>query len=176
MIDRAIRAAKVEPALYEEVERDENATTEAAIVVAIAAVASAIGAALGDPSRFIGNFLTTLLGGLIGWVAWSYITYFVGTRLMNGTTTPGEMLRTIGYAQAPQILGILGFLPFGIGLLVRLVVALWSLWAGIVAVRQALDFDTGKAVITVLIGFVVYVVVLAIIGVILSPLFLIGAR
>ncbi len=175
MMDRAIRAAKVEPALYEEVERDENATTEAAIVVAIAAVASAIGAAIGSPNTFIGSFLTTLIGGLVGWVVWSYITYFVGTRLMNGTATPGEMLRTIGYAQAPQVLGILGFIPV-IGFFIRLAVALWSLWAGIVAVRQALDFDTGKAVITVLIGFVVYVVVLAIIGLILSPLFLIGAR
>ena len=175
MMDRAIRAAKVEPALYEEVERDENATTEAMTIVAIVAVASAIGGAIGaviGGRNVIGGLLIPLIGALIGWVLWSYITYFVGTRLMNGTATPGELLRTIGYAQTPGILNILSFIPF-VGGLIALVAAIWSLWAGIVAVRQALDFDTGKAVITVIIG---WVVVLIINLVILAPLALIFAR
>ena len=164
MMDRAIRAAKVEPALYEEVERDENATTEAGIIVAIAALASAIGAAVLTPSTFVGTFIGTLLSALLGWVLWSYITYYIGTRVMNGTATPGELLRTIGYAQPPQLLGILailGVIPilgWLIVLLLGLVLLIWSIWAGIVAVRQALDFDTMKAAITVIIGAIPFLI------------------
>lgn len=167
MLDRAIRAAKVEPALYEEVENDQGATNEAATVVGIVAGASAIGAAIGAAMggrNLIAALLITLIFALLGWVIWSYVTYFVGTRFMGGTATPGELLRTIGYAQTPGVLNILQFIPV-LGGIITLVAAIWSLWAGIVAVRQALDFDTGKAVITVIIGWVVVLVLYLILAV-----------
>jgi hypothetical protein len=48
----------------------------------------------------------------------------------------------------------LAILPL-IGWLVRFAVGIWILIAGIIAIRQALDFSTGKAVLTALIGWVV---------------------
>ena len=47
---------------------------------------------------------------------------------------------------------MLGIVP-GVGGLVRLGVAIWLLVAGIIAIRQALDFSTGKAVATALLGW-----------------------
>ena len=74
-------------------------------------------------------------------------------RFFGGTATPGELLRTIGFAQAPGVLNILAFIPV-VGGLIGIITLIWSLVAGIIAVRQALDFDTGKAILTTVIGWV----------------------
>jgi hypothetical protein len=55
----------------------------------------------------------------------------------------------IGFAYAPLILGIIPCLGGLVG-------SIWALIAGFVAVRQGLDFDNVKALLTVLIGFAVY--------------------
>lgn len=95
---------------------------------------------------------------------WAGITYLIGDKLLGGTATWGELLRTIGFAQTPGILGVLGGIPL-LGWLVRLVVFVWLLVAGIIAIRQALDFSTGKAVATAVIGWVALAVLSVILGV-----------
>jgi hypothetical protein len=172
LFERMMRAARADVNVYEEVEADTSATTQAATVVAIVAVCTGIGSAIAiamnrDPNA--GSPIMALIGGIItafiGWVIWSYITYWVGTSVFKGTATPGEMLRTIGFAQSPQALNILAFVPI-LGGFIGFLVGLWSLYLAIVAIRQALDFSTGKAVGTALIGFVVYLVLALIMAVI----------
>jgi hypothetical protein len=158
LVQRMIRAARLEPDLYEEVEADQTATTQALIVVVIVAVASGIGALLsvilgGAPDRSpIGAFIGPIISSLLGWLVWSYVTYFIGTRLFAGQATPGEMLRTIGFAQSPGVLNVLAFIPV-LGAIISIVTIIWLLIAGVVAVRQALDFDTGKAILTTIAGW-----------------------
>lgn len=173
LVDRMMRAARADVHLYEEVERDQSATPQAATVVAIVAGAGAIGALIAGliaGRNPIFGLIVGLVGAFLGWILWSYVTYFVGTRLFGGTATPGEMLRTLGFAQTPQIAGILAFIP-AIGPFIALLAALWSLWLAIVAIRQALDFDTGKAIITAIIG---WIIVLVINLIVLAPLALLG--
>ena len=52
------------------------------------------------------------------------------------------------------MIAILAIIPI-LGWLIMVVIALWQLVAGIIAIRQALDFTTGKAILTALIGWVV---------------------
>lgn len=160
--DRMMGAASLDVATYEEVEADVTATGQAATVVALAAVASAIGA-IGSHGAGI---ITMLIGTLLGWAIWSWITYFIGTRFFGGTATWGELARTIGFAQTPRILLILGIVPV-LGGLVKFVVAIWLLIAGIVAIRQALDVTTGKAVLVAVIGWAVAVIPMALLGALL---------
>ncbi|RPI78308.1 MAG: hypothetical protein EHM41_25455, partial [Chloroflexi bacterium] len=87
----------------------------------------------------------------IAWLLWSVISYFVGTTFFKGKADLGEMLRVIGYAMAPLALGIIIFCGGLIG-------AIWALVAGFIAVRQGLDFDNTSALLTVIIGFVIYVI------------------
>jgi hypothetical protein len=157
-----IRAARLDSDLYEEVEADRNATNDALLAVVIVAVASGIGSAIssaqnGSSGGAVGGLLFGIVWGILGWVIWSYLTYFIGTRLFKGTATPGELLRTIGFAQSPGVLNVLSFIP-GIGGLLSFVAGIWMLIAGVIAVRQALDFDTGKAVITTILGWLVLAV------------------
>ncbi|MDZ7683902.1 MAG: hypothetical protein U5O39_01615 [Gammaproteobacteria bacterium] len=73
----------------------------------------------------------------------------------------GQLLRTLGFAQSPGIIRVFAFIP-GIGPLLYLVAAIWMLVAMVIAVRQALDYEsTGRAVAVVLLGFVAYVLVFA---------------
>ena len=92
-------------------------------------------------------------------------------RLFRGTADWGELLRTVGFAQAPGVLYALGIIPL-LGGLVRLVVAIWVAIAGVIAVRQALDISTGKAVATVLLA----ILPLMLIGALLGGLLGVGIR
>lgn len=150
LIERMIAAAKLDAQLYEEVEADADATSQAALVVGLTAVASAIGGAGGGATGFFGG----LVAAFVGWLVWSGVTYLIGDKLLGGTATWGELLRTIGFAQSPGVFYVLAIIPILEGV-VRLAVMVWLLVAGIIAIRQALDFSTGKAIFTALLGWLV---------------------
>lgn len=119
-----------------------------------------------------------MIGGVvtafIGWLIMAALTYFVGTKLFGGTADMGEMLRTLGFAQSPGILAILGIIPI-LGRLVVFVVAIWQLVTAVIAIRQALDFDTGKAIATAVIAWLVVWVVIAAIMALIFGTALLGA-
>lgn len=150
-INRLVRAAKMDETLYEEVEHNPDYLKESIAVVVISSIAAGIG--LGQ-----GNFIGLTVVGLIGWFIWAYLTYFIGTKLLPESTTKadyGQLLRTIGFSSAPGIIRILGVIPV-LRNLVMLVAGIWMLMAMVVAVRQALDYQsTGRAIIVCLIGWVV---------------------
>ncbi|GAB4531912.1 MAG: hypothetical protein Kow0063_11820 [Anaerolineae bacterium] len=164
MINRMIRAAMLDVNLYEEVEADTSLTQEALMVVILISIAGGIGAFLGglisgSIGGAIGGLILTVIIGVVNYYIWAYVTYAVGTNLFQGTADVGEMLRTLGYASAPRALSILSFIPC-LGALITLAGAIWSLVCAVVAVRQALDFDdTVKAIITVVIGWVIILVI-----------------
>ena len=164
LVERMIRAAKLEVALYEEVETDTGANGQAMTVVALSSVAAGIGGwANGGMHGVLGN----LIGALGGWFLWAFLTFVIGTKLMPGPNTRsniGELLRTTGFASAPGILRLLGGLP-GLGGLLGLVAGLWMLAAFVVAVRQALDYEeTWRAVVVCAIGFAVYLGFFVVVG------------
>jgi hypothetical protein len=148
LTDRMLGAAMLDIGTYEEVEADSTATGQAAIVVGIVAVASAIGS-VGHGGRGV---FGALIGAFVGWLIWSGVTYLIGDKLLGGTATWGELLRTLGFAQSPGVLMVLAFIPI-LGWFVRLGVGIWLLIAGVIAIRQALDFSTGRAIATALLGW-----------------------
>jgi hypothetical protein len=66
----------------------------------------------------------------------------------------GQLLRTIGFATAPGCLRVMGILP-GSTLPVFALSAIWMLVAMVVAVRQALDYEsTARALAVCALGWV----------------------
>ena len=180
LLDRMIRAARLDPTVYEEVEADKTATTQALIVVILSSICSGIGTAISEAIAGSGlmrigtGLFSGLFLALIVWYIWSFITYLVGTKIFGGTASAGELLRTIGFADAPGVLLIFSFIPF-LGGLISFAVSIWGLVAMVVAVRHALDFSTGKAILTCVAGWIVSIVLLVIIGILLAiPFILIG--
>ena len=164
IVDRMRRAAMLDASLYEEVEHDRSATGQAAVVVALSVVAAAVGSIWRSGGTGV---ITGLVSALLGWAAWSGIAYLVGTRLFGGRATWGEVLRTVGFAQAPGILLALRIVP-GLGWIVATVVGIWLLATGFVALRQALDLDTGKTLLTVIVGWLGYVLIGIVLGAVLG--------
>ncbi len=159
LVDRMIRASKLDVNLYEEVEADQGSMGQAITVVIISSIASGIGA-IGVMG--LGGVVIGAIAALIGWVVWAFLAYIIGTKLLPEPQTKadmGEVLRTTGFASSPGVLRILAFIPL-IGVLISIVASIWMLVAMVIAVRQALDYkSTWRAIFVCVIGFIIYVVI-----------------
>jgi hypothetical protein len=153
--------------VFREIAEDESALTEAAIIVVVASFLSAIGSAIGSGSFFVVFFVSWLVGILISWIGWAVITYFIGTALFKGDADIPEMMRVLGYAYAPNVLGFFGFIPC-VGWLLALIGGILSLIAAVFAIREAMEFDTGNAVLTIVIGWIVVFVINLIVGLVVG--------
>ena len=158
--DRIIRAAKLDVHLYEEVEADKGAMGQAMAVVILSSIAGGIGTPAG---LGLGGIVIGTIAALVAWYIWAFLTYFIGTKLLpepQTKTDVGELLRTIGFSSSPGFIRVLGIIPFLRGV-VFLVAGLWMLVAMIIAVRQALDYQsTLRAVGVCIIGWIAQAAVL----------------
>ena len=161
--NRIIRAIKLDSNLYEEVEADKGALWQAMAVVVLSSIAAGIG--LYKTGGF-SVIITGAMASLVSWYVWAYLTYFIGTKFLPEPQTQadlGELLRTIGFSSSPGLLRVFYFVP-GIGVLLYLISSLWMLVAMIIAVRQALDYNsTLRAVGVCVIGYIIQIFVLVII-------------
>lgn len=163
LMNRIMRAAMLDKEFYKEAEADTSLNQEALMIVVAVSVISGIGSFIGG--LWIGNFGTALLSffvntalGVANYYIWAYVTHFIGTNMFSGEATPDELLRVLGYASAPRLLGVLGFIPC-IGWLIALAGAIWALVAGFYGVREALDLDTTETLITVVLGWLAVLII-----------------
>ena len=158
-LNRIYRAIKIDPDLYEEVEHDKSATFQAASVVVLSSLAAGIGAIhLG-----VSNFILGPILSLVSWYFWAFLIYIVGTKLFPDKETKsdhGELLRTIGFSSAPGLIRVFGFTPELMSI-TFIGGQIWMLVAMVIAVRQALDYEsTWRAIGVVVIGNLVMAIVL----------------
>ena len=162
MVERMVRASRLDVHIFEEVEADTSATRQALSVVALVALATGI-ASLGT-TGLIGLFVG-VVSAIVGWALWAWILHLIGTKIMPSHSTHadwGQLARTLGFAQSPGILRVLGLVPV-VGNIIFAVASIWMLVAMVVAVRQALDYtSTWRAIAVVLIGFIPYVLLMSI--------------
>ena len=160
IINRIIRAMKLDSNLYEEVEADKSAIKQATLIVVLSSLASGI--SLATNAGLIGVVTGTIVA-LISWYIWAYIVYFIGTKFLPEADTEsdhGELLRTLGFASSPGLIRVLGVIPGFIGI-IQLVASIWMLVAMVIAVRQALDYkSTGRAILVCFIGWVVQAIII----------------
>lgn len=167
MIQRMIRAAMLDAQVFEEVEHDPTKDQEALMAVLFVALVNGI---LSFPISlifghgFVNSVFSLVFGvvwTVIGYYLYAYLAFYIGTSLFQGQADFGELRRVLGYAYAPAILSWIPCLGF-------LVAAVWSFVAGVIAIRQALDVDTTKALLTALISIAVIFIVGALLGSILG--------
>jgi hypothetical protein len=170
IVDRVMGILRLNVPTYEEVERDQSATTQAAIIVGVVAVASGIGALGGDEGSSALRILFGVASAFLGWFVYSAVAYVVGTKMLPGQNTSatiGELLRTLGFAYAPNVLGVLGILG-AIGGLFVLIGFIWFVVCAVIALRQALEMSTGRAIAVGIVSIIGYIIVLIPLGLILG--------
>lgn len=180
LFPRMWRAARVESQLYEEVEADSRSSVQALVAVALVSVASGIGAGISalmkGEASFLG-FFTGLISGIIGalviWFIFSLLCFWLGTSIFKGLNTKatlGELLRTLGFAYSPGLLNIFSFIPV-IGNIIPFVTLIWTVIAAVVAVRQACDFTTGRAIGTVIVAAIIPLIIMVLLGLLIAGAF-----
>lgn len=144
--DRGINVAKLVQRTYREIAVDPGATREAGFVVGMVAIANAIGGS----SNGLGGIIVGLIGAFIWWILFSLVAWWVGTTLFGPPITGANqeaLMRTLGYAQAPNVLAILGIIPV-IGWIGGVVGGFWVLVTSVYAIRQVLGVSTGRSIVT----------------------------
>jgi len=161
IINRIIRAARLDVNLYEEVEGDKGALKQAMAVVILS---SAAAGAANVGGTGIGGIIAGIIISLVGWFVWAFLTYVIGTKLLpepHTSSDPGELLRTVGFSSAPGLIRVIGIIP-GLAKPVFIIASIWMLAAMVIAVRQALDYkSTWRAVGVCVIGWVIQMLIIA---------------
>jgi hypothetical protein len=163
---RVIGAIRLNAATYEEVEHDAGATVQAGVVVAVVSLTTSVSWYFGMSD--VGWIVRGAIQALVAWVIGALFLWQIGTRLLPGNKTEadlGQLLRTVGFAQAPGVFGVLAVVPL-LGLFVPFVVAVWIIAATFVAVRQALDYDdTFRAIMVCLLAWIVSAITFMVLGI-----------
>jgi len=170
LLNRMMRASRLDSGFFEEMETEEDALAHAIMAALIVGAATGIGmglaALVGGAGAlwFLWGLLSGFMASLAGWYAWVLITFFCGTTFLRGPekASLGELTRTLGLANSPGILRILAFVPM-FGWLMLALSGIWTLASGVIAVKQTLEFDTGRAAATCILGWLVYMAALVLV-------------
>jgi hypothetical protein len=127
-------------------------------------VLSSLAAGIGTIGRVgWGGILLGTIFALVGWFVWAYLSYLIGSKFLPEPQTQvnlGQLLRTIGFSSSPGVIRVLGIVP-GLSQLVFIVASIWMLVAMVIAVRQALDYQsTWRAVGVCAMGWVIQSLIL----------------
>lgn len=170
-LQRMIGAMALDSAIYEEVEADRSATTQALGVVLLFSLAAGLGAR-GFGGTTIRNIAFFAVVSLLAWTSWALVTYEIGARILPQPQTRvdvGELLRTIGFSAAPGLLLAFGVLP-RVTIPVFAITSIWMLLSMIVAVRQALDYtSTARAIAVCVLGWVLAIAFALALGLLFGP-------
>lgn len=161
MLDRIMRAARLDKRLYTELFFDAAATGDAVLLVAGIYGALYLALVIGADLTFgVIGFIGILLSGLIGWLIVSGGLWLAGTKLFEGSARGATVVRLTGFSHVP--LAVLVLAPFVGSVLSDVVVALALIWfvAAIAAAARVLfDFDTQKSVASALLAVALWWVV-----------------
>lgn len=162
--ERVVGAMSLKASTFQEIEHDTTAMGQTVGVIVLAAVSTGLGNVYYGG---VSGILSGIIMSLIGYAVWALVVWLVGTKVMADPATKAdfpETFRTIGFAAAPGVLGIVTIIPI-LGWVLLFVLWLWQIAAMVIAVREVLDYtDTIKAVIVVVIGWLIQMVVMALLG------------
>ena len=149
VLNRVMRVVRFDASVYREIAADQSGLPGALVVIVAAVVLTAIGSAQAG----VGIIVLTLVSTLLGFAVFTGAATLVSKGMFQGKTDFMEMGRTLGYTYVWQWVGILNLIPL-LGGFIGLIAWVASLASGILALRESSEFDTTKAVITMVIATV----------------------
>ena len=155
LTSRMMGSARLSARTYEDVESDKHANLQAVTVVILSSLAAALGAGIRD----LNTTIAFLVFFIVSWIIWVLLTLLIGTQLLPDKNTRadfGQVFRTTGFSATPGILRIFGLVPV-IGPLLSFGATVWMLFSFVVAIRQALDYEsTARALAVSLLGWIIH--------------------
>jgi hypothetical protein len=148
---RMLRVFRFDASVYAEVERDPAGTRQAAGVVALVAAGAALGTVLLE-SWHPGAILGAVVAALLHWLLWSGLESLIGRALFRRRTPLARHVRALGFAQTPQLLAVLAFVPT-VGSWMVLGARLLTMLAGNQALAATLELHRRQALAIRLVSF-----------------------
>ncbi len=151
-------ALALDGSFYENAQNTPKTHRIAITIVILAALSHMLGSAvillinLAPLPILVLALLIDALSVVGGYYFWTLTIDKIGQWLKSTPVSYKDLLIPIGYAYAPQVLNFLTVIPL-LGSSIVLVLALWSLLAVIVAVRQGVDISTPTAAFICLVGW-----------------------
>jgi hypothetical protein len=139
--------------VYADVVREKGALRQAGRIVGIVAAAAAIGAMLIDGWE-AGAIVGAALAAVAHWLLWTGLISLIASWVFRSGVAPRSLLAAMGYAQAPQVLAILGFIPV-VGPVIVVISRLLAAIAGVQAMRATSDLDRRQRLATTIIAFLI---------------------
>ncbi len=157
VLHRMKRVLRFDGSIYADTARDPTATRQAGWVVGMVTAAAAIGTALitgWEPGAIAG----AALAAVAHWLLWTGLISLIAITVFHSTTSLQQLLSAMGYAQTPQVIAILGFIPV-VGPMIVLLSRLLSAVAGAQAMRNTSHLERRQRIATNVLAFVVSLVV-----------------
>lgn len=175
LVGRLRRLATLDTTVFEEVRADRSATLPALLISVCSVLLAGIGGWLwwmvngveevqgtDIPSSTELFFQSVLVGGIIAFIVggvWILITYVMLSQIFRARADVGELIRVMGFADAPLALMVLMFIPgldFGIGVAVLAIFFATQ----VLAVQAATDAPPGRVLAATGAGFAVFAIIL----------------
>jgi hypothetical protein len=161
-----VRVIRFDRTVYAEVESDPHGIRQAATIVAVVAVAAVFATILLGGWR-PGAIAGAVAAALIHWLLWSVLEHIIGSKLFLTHTTASSSIRTLGYAQAPQLFAFFAFVPV-VGKWIVLVSRLMTLLAGTQALTSTLQLRRRQTLAIRMISFTLSLVAAALVSSVLG--------
>jgi hypothetical protein len=177
LTERIIGALTFRRGVYAEVEADKTFTATAWVLMVIFALLNQLGSFASQ--NIFDRLLSTGIGlitAIAGFAIAAAVINWVGRRSFSAEVTFNELVRTMGLASIWTAVGVLGIISTFSGalscILGPVIVISWValVIAWFVAVHEALDLTWGKTILTVMIGFIPWAIIMSLTGVVLSLL------
>jgi hypothetical protein len=170
IFQRALRAARFDKGVFDDVRWDGNATADAVVLVAVVSLAVLLGVFLGQGFRaatFVTAALNVMISNVAGWLLLAVATWFAASRLFK---PQGDYWRRFEQTQAVMRVHGIAYLPMILGAFVEFspilagVGSIWYFAAAGVGTAQVMDLKLREGLAAVLIGAAIMFVLRLILG------------
>lgn len=177
LTERIIGAFTFRKGVYAEVEMDTTFTQTAWIIVVVVAFLNQLGSnASINILGWLGGAVIGTIFAVLGFAVGALVINWIGGALFNADVTFDELVRTLGLAYVWQIVGFFGVVSaFSTALqcilaplMVIAVILLIVAW--FIAAKEALDLEWLQTIITIVLGWIAMIVIIAIGGFIIGLL------
>jgi len=170
MLDRIVGALTFRKGVYAEVERDKSFYQSAWLIVIVVALLNSLGYVAGvvHTEGFFSWIIASVVNAIfaiLGFAVSAFIISWVGKTVFSAKVDFNEMVRVLGLAYIWRIIGFIGILAsVSVALScvlapVTFAAAILGLVAWLLAVKEALDLDWLKTIITIALGWIAGLIV-----------------
>jgi Yip1-like protein len=161
---RVYHTARFDAETIHDLREDKTATGQAVAVLLLVGLSYGLGFSIFtgiqshdlSPNQLISGTIANMIFTDFAVFIWSATVFLVGTKLFQGKTGYWQLARPLFFSTGPGILFILIAIPFSPVIVASAIIAsVWIVSAEFVALKNAMGFNTQRALLTSVVGLLI---------------------